>query len=188
MTSAPELKAAGFNSLIAVLRGMVSAPAFENFVAALPQECADLIRQPPLALSWIPLAHAAPVHKVAFEHLFAREPAKMCELGRLQLRADMTGIYRLAIRVASPSYIAERASKIYALYARGAGTLRAVVDQPGRMEFLLEDRPLPSSPFYHYLRGNILGVIELTGVQRVSVTIVEGGGTTPRCLFRVTWS
>jgi hypothetical protein len=188
MTSAPEIKAAGFNSNIAALRGMVSAPAFDGFVAALPPECAALIRQPPLAVSWLPLAHVAPVHPVAFEHLFAREPAKMCELGRLQLRADMTGIYRLAMRIASPAYIAERTSKIYAMYARGCGTVRVVVDQPGRIDLLVEGRPLASSAFYHYLRGTMLGVIELTGVKRVSSTIAEGGGNTPRCLFRVTWS
>jgi hypothetical protein len=185
--SAPELKAAGFNSLIAVLRGMVSAPAFENFVAALPRECADLIRQPPLAVSWISLEHSVPVHQAAFEHLFAREPAKMCELGRLQIRADLTGIYRLAVRVAAPAYIFARTSKIYALYARGCGTLRMVVDQPGRVELLVEDRPFTSPAFYHYFRGNILGVTELTGVTRISVTIVEGGGSSSRCLFRVTW-
>jgi hypothetical protein len=188
MKEAPEIKAAGFNSLIAVLRGMVPAPAFESFVAALPRECGDLIREPPLAVSWLPVAHVAPVHQGAFEHLFAREPAKMCELGRLQLRADMSGIYRLAMRVATPAYIAERTSKIYALYARGCGTMRTLVDQPGRLEILVENRPLPSSAFYHYIRGNILGVIELTGVKRVSATILEGGGDSARCLFRVTWS
>jgi len=188
MRSAPELKAAGFNSLIAVLRGMVSAPAFEDFVTALPPACAALIRQPPLAVSWISLEDTAPLHPVAFDRLFAREPAKMCELGRLQLRADMTGIYRLAIRIASPAYMAERSSKIYAMYTRGSGTLRTVVDQPGRIEILVEDRPFASSALYHYMRGTMLGVFELTGVKRVSVTIVEGGGNSPRCLFRIIWS
>jgi hypothetical protein len=184
----PEIKAAGFNSLVATLRKMVPGPAFDAFVAGLPRESAALILEPPLALSWIPLAHAEPVYPLAFERLFNRDPVKMFEVGRTQLRADMTGIYRMFLRIASPAFIAARTSDIYKLYARDCGTLRTVVEQPGRLEVLLEGRPSPSTPFYHFFRGTVFGTMELTGVKQLNVIISEGGGNSPRCQFRVTWA
>jgi hypothetical protein len=185
--SMPQIKAAGFNSFIATLRGMVPGPTFDEFVAGLPRASGALILEPPLALSWIPLEHAAPLYPLAFERLFDRDPVKMFELGRMQLRADMTGIYRMFLRIASPAFIAARTSDIYKLYARDCGTLRTVVDQPGRLEVLLEGRPFPSMPFYYFFRGTVFGTMELTGVRQLSVIIVEGGGNASRCQFRVTW-
>ena len=184
----PEIKAAGFNSFIATLRRMVPGPAFDEFVVGLPRESAALILEPPLALSWIPLEHAEPVYTIAFERLFNRDPVKMFELGRAQVRADMTGIYRMFLRITSPAFVAARTSDIYKLYVRGCGTLRIVGEQPGRLEVLLEGRPYPSAPFYHLLRGTVFGTMELTGVKQLNVIIVEGGGNSPRCHIRVTWA
>lgn len=186
--STPLIKAAGFNSLVATLRGMVPGPDFDAFVAGLPRACADLILEPPLAMSWISLEDAEPVYALTFERLFNRDPNRMVELGRAQLRTDMTGIYRMFLRVASPAFVAARTSEIYGVYARDCGTLRTVVEQPGRIEILLADRPFPSPAFYHYLRGSVLGAMELTGVKQLSVTIAEGAGNSTRCLLRVTWA
>lgn len=186
--SAPEIKAAGLNSLVTVLRTMVSGDAFDAFVAELPPACAALIRQPPLALSWISLEHAAPLFPLSFERLFDRDPAKMFELGRLQLRADMTGIYRIFLRIASPRIIGARTGEIYRMYTRECGTLRTVVDEPGHLELLVQDRSFASPALYHYLRGCVFGVFELTGVKRLVVTQIEGGGDSSRCQFRVTWA
>lgn len=183
----PLIKAAGFNSLITTLRGMVTGPAFDELVAVLPRSCADLILEPRLAMSWIPLEQAEPAYPLIFELLFNRDPVKMFELGRAQLRADMSGIYRSFLRIATPAFVAARASEIYGVYARDCGTLRLVVDQPGRIEILLEGRPLPSPSFYHYFRGSVFGAIELTGVKQLGVTIAEGGGNSSRCQLRVTW-
>jgi hypothetical protein len=186
--AAPELKAAGFNSLVAVLRTMVPPPDFAAYVDGLPKPCAALIREPPLAVSWVPLADVEPVFSRSFVDLFHRDPARMFELGRLQLRADMTGIYRMFLRIASPQFVTARTADIYRMYARECGTMRVLADQPGRIDVQIEDRPFASSAFYHYLRGSIFGVIELTGVKRLGVAIVDGGGDLPRCHFRITWS
>ena len=160
--STPKIKAAGFNSLVAALRGMVPGSDFDAFVAALPRACADLILEPRLAMSWIALEDAEPVYPMAFERLFNRDPLRMFEAGRVQIRADMTGIYRMFFRVATAAFVAARTSEIYAVYARDCGTLRTVIEQPGRIEILLTDRPLPSPAFYHYLRGNVFGAMELS--------------------------
>ncbi len=185
---ASEIKAAGFNSLVGTMRAMVPASTFAEYVAALPPDSASLILEPALAFSWIALERAAPVYPLAFEHLFGRDPLKMFEVGRTQLRADLTGIYRTFMRVASPVFVAERSADIYKLYTRECGTLRTVLNQPGRIEVLLEGRPFGSLAFYHYLRGSVFGAMELTGVTRLNVAIIDGGGDSSRCQLRATWS
>lgn len=184
----PEIKAAGFNSLIGTLRAMVPASDFAAFIAALPPDSASLLLEPPLAVSWISLERAAPVYPAAFERLFGRDSVKMFEVGRTQIRADFTGIYRAFMRIASPEFVADRSSDIYKLYTRECGTLRTVLKQPGRIEVLLEGRPHGSLAFYHYLRGTVFGAIELTGVMRLNVAIIDGGGDSSRCQIRATWS
>ena len=49
-------------------------------------------------------------------------------------------------------------------------------------------RPFPSPAFYHYFRGSVFGVMDLTGVKQLNVTIAEGGGSSSRCLLRITWA
>ena len=167
---------------------MIPRDAYDTFVAGLPPRTRALILQPPLAVSWISLEDSVPVYTLAFERLFDRDPGKMFELGRAQLRADMTGIYRMFLRIASPRIVGARSADIYRLYTRKCGTLTVVVDQAARLDVLVEGRPFGSAAFYHYLRGSVFGVFELTGVKRLNVTLVDGGGDLPRCLFRVTWS
>lgn len=187
MQPLPQLKAAGVNSLIGVLRGMSAPDAFEAFVSGLPDECAALVREPPLVVSWVSLEHSVPLYAHAFEHLFRGSVLKMIELGRLQLRADMSGMYRAFLRIASPSFVLARTSNIYELYTRGCGSLRTIDSQPGCVTVLMEDRPLPSDAFYQYMCGTFEGAIELTGAKDVSVSIIAGGGTSSACRFRVTW-
>ena len=61
------------------------------------------------------------------------------------------------------------------------------VEQPGRLDVLVEERPFPSVPFWAFMCGSIAGVLELTGVKELRVSLIEGGGETRRALYRATW-
>jgi hypothetical protein len=184
----PLLKAAGFNSLIRVVRHKVSEPAFDRFAMCLPNATRELIGRPPLAISWIPLETSAPVYEVLHEQLFARDDSMMFELGRRQLRADMTGIYRLLMRVTTPEFVATQAAKIYGNYTRNCGTLRAASGDLHRLEIMMEDRPFSSRAFCDYMRGSIFGVMELTGVNDLAVSMTALPGFPARCRFGATWA
>jgi hypothetical protein len=184
----PLLKAAGFNSLMRVLHDMVTPAAHARFVALLPEATRALVSSPPLAISWLPLEHSAPVYEVAYESLFARDDEAMLELGRKQLRTDMTGIYRLLLRAATPAFVAGHVGKIYGTYTRDCGTLRVEVHSANELTLLMDGRPFSSRPFCSYMRGSILGVLQLTGVRNLSVRMTQLPTFPARCSFTATWT
>jgi hypothetical protein len=186
--NAPALKAAGLNSLIAVLRGMVTAAEFDRFVARLPPATRALVEDPRLAIAWGPLEDGIAVVDHAHAQLFGRDDARMFELGRLQLRADMTTIYRFLLRIATPTFVGSRVVQIYGTYVRNCGALRTTLSEPQRLQITMEQRPQSSRALCEYLRGSTFGVLQLTGVKQLAVAIGDHDATWTRCQFNASWA
>lgn len=183
----PELKAAGVNSLLAVLQTMVGRERYLAWARTLPAATSSLIHQPRLAQEWIALETIAPLYPSALHDLFAGDTERLYELGRQQLRNDMSGIYRVFMRVASPGYVADKTAAIYAVYARGCGTLSVVARTDNSLEFLLDHRPFPSLAFFESLRGSIAGALELTGIKDLKVVALDAARA-DQCRLRATWT
>lgn len=182
-----EAKAAGINSSIQVLRQMVPAETFAAFLEQLPPNLADLVRRPPVATAWVPLAISVPFYERAYRELFGGSDERMFELGRRQSREDLSTIYRFFVRIASPSFVAARAAQLWGTYARDAGTMRLTRNDDRVAELLVEDYGAASAPVWPYLCGMVHGILELTKVAGIRVTIVEGGGASNHARLRVTW-
>jgi len=182
----PELKAAGVNSMIAVLRSMVAPERFTAWIRTLPSATAALIEHPRLAQEWIALETIAPLYTMSLDGLFDGDTERLYELGRQQLRNDMSGIYRVFLRIASPAYVAEKTGAIYAVYARDCGTLSVVGRTDHSLDIRVADRAFPSPAFFEALRGSIAGALELTGVKDLHVVTIEDAKDDER-LFRASW-
>lgn len=175
-TTSPAVKGAGINSLIRMLRQMSDPARFAEFERHLPPHTAALITRPRLPQEWIPLQDAAGLYAAAVTHLFDGDMSRLFDVGRQQLRNDLSTIYRVFMRVASPAFVASRASALYEVYGRDAGTLRVGARTDTTLEFILANRPFPSPAYFEAMRGAIAGTLELTGVRDVSVTIVDERG------------
>jgi hypothetical protein len=55
-------------------------------------------------------------------------------------------------------------------------------------EIVIEDLVGATPGWWAYHRGAILGVLEAAGTKKTLITIKEGGGTSERTLFAITWS
>jgi hypothetical protein len=184
--SVPELKAAGVKSLFTALQQVAAPGAFEPWVHTLPTTTAELVLHPRYAQEWVLLEHVHPAYVLAHADLFGGDIDKMFEVGRVQLRNDLLGIYRVFLRVASPAFVAERAAAIYGVYFRDCGALSVVDRGEQFVDVKLEQRPFPSEAFFHGLRGSIHGALELTGVSGLRVEIVGAPADDTR-LYRATW-
>ncbi|HEY1097844.1 MAG TPA: hypothetical protein VGF99_02910 [Myxococcota bacterium] len=182
----PELKAAGVNSMLKVLRDSITPAELLALQRVLPPPSVSLITRPRLAQEWVPLEHVAPIYETSLRVTFKGDAQKLYELGRQQLRNDMSGIYRVFMRVASPWYVADKTASIYAVYARHCGTLELVRRGERQLEFLLAKRPYPSHAFFESLRGSVAGALELTGVKDVVVSTIGEPSADSR-LFRASW-
>jgi hypothetical protein len=185
---APEAKGAGFVSSMETIRSMVEPAVWDAFVAELPAPTRALVHKPPLPSEWVPLDATVPLYIHAHERLFKRDESRMFEVGRQVLKRDLKTIYRVFIRIASPGYVAARAARIYDTYARDSGRMSVPVEQPQHIEVLVEGHPFPSLPFWAFMRGSVAGVLELTGVKNLQVTLIDGGGLRDHARFRATWS
>ncbi len=186
MSIEAEAKGNGFISAIRALERMLG-PRLSEVVAALPSETAALISRPPLSVAWIPMRHVRSVMRAAHEVGFAGDLAKMKELGRQSVAHDLSGVYAVFIRIASPKFVTERAAKLFANYSRNAGRLS--VKEAGSNYVLLEYQDVfEGAPFYWaYQQGGVIAALDATGVKGAATEIVSGGGNTNNAIVRASW-
>jgi hypothetical protein len=183
----PEAKASGMISWTSVLRKRVDSARWSRFLAALPPETRTLVENPPLPMTWLPIRLLLPIFEQANGLLLDDDMEKVADVSRRQMREDLSTIYRVFIRVASPRYVASRAAVIYSTYFRNNGAARVVAETERSVDIAVDGVALPSPDLYARIRGSILGGIELTGARSPRVQIVSGGGHEPSCLLRADW-
>jgi hypothetical protein len=183
----PEAKASGVISWTRVARKSVDSARWNRFLAALPPETRAIVEKPPLPITWLPLELLLPIFEQANNLLFDGDLEKAVDMSRRQIREDLSTIYRVFIRVASPRFVASRAAAIYSTYFRNNGSARVVAETERSVDILVADVARPSPQLYARMRGSILGGIELTGARNPRVQVVSGGGNESSCLFRAEW-
>ncbi len=155
--------------------------------AVTPPEAAKLVTGQVLAGSWYPFAHFVALLETA-ELLFA--PAQ--DFGRREgmycAEWDLRGVYRVFIKLASPSFLVERAGKVWRQYY-DSGELVVVESAPSRVLFELRDFAAPHRTHCDTVLGWSQRAAELTGVGKVT-------GSHPKCrargdskcAFRIEWA
>jgi hypothetical protein len=186
--SGAESKAAGFNSTVSMLREMCTPEQLAAVLSALPPETADLVRTPPLPVTWIPNRHVRILQSTAVRVAFDGNVRKMVDLSRRARLADLGTIYRYFVRLASAQFAIERAAKMYTTYTRNNGSLTVTATGKRFAELTFKDISEPSPAAWAYYEGAIQAVVEMTGLKTASVLTVRGGGREPDCVFRVTWN
>ena len=183
----PEFKVAGLLSMVRTLREMIGEPAWQALLEGLPADTRELIRQPPLAMSWAANHHFDRVVEAACAGPFGGDLTRVTELAKRAMLGDLSTVYRVFIRLASPDFVLKRAAKIYETYTRNNGQFRVTASGEGFAELTIEDLAAPSPAAWAYNEGAIRAVIAATGLKEANVTVAEGGGSDRRCVFRATW-
>jgi uncharacterized protein (TIGR02265 family) len=182
-----EFKAAGLISMLRMLREMVGAEAYDALEAALPPDTRELVRQPPLAMSWLPNRHFDLVVERALVGPFGGDTRKVVELAQRAMIDDLNSVYRVFIRLLSPEFVLRRAAKIYGQYTRNNGVFTVSKSGPGFAELTIDGVELGMPSVWAYNEGAIRAVIAATGLKDAQVVIIEGGGSSNRCVFRGSW-
>src|SRR5262245_26212488 len=120
-----EGKAQGFNSTVVALRELCSPEQFGQIVSALSPETRALVERPALPLEWLPDRHFTELIATAERLILRGDEAAFEKLGAESLKRDISTVYRVFIRIASPQYVISRAAQIWSTYARNGGTLTA---------------------------------------------------------------
>lgn len=179
-------KAASLASAIRVLREM-AGPRFPELFAALSVDTRALIEAPPPPDSWLAVRHIREVLRVAHEVLYPNDLQAIAHIGKEVVLGDLTTLYRMFIRVASPQYVIERAAKVWDIYSKNGGTQRVLDSGDTFVEVAYQDVPQTSPAYWAYLQGTIAAALTATGCKDIVVQILGGGGSESFARMRATW-
>ncbi len=184
-----ESKAHGFNTTVAALRKMVDAAQFQATVAALPADTAHLTQYPPASMAWLPLRHFAALVDAAHAVGFVADLARVSELGRQAIGADLGSVYRVFIKIASPDFVIQRAAKLWSVYNRNNGALTTARKTANSVDLVYTGLHHMSAALWAYQRGAILAVVDATRLSAPSVDFVDGNDRdSGASVLRVSWS
>jgi hypothetical protein len=163
-------KAAGLLSTVAMLKKLVDKSHFARFMASLPPETREIINVPPSDEAWLPIQHwmnlVETAHFIAFDGDIERLP----ELAQLATVADLKTIHRFAARLASVSFIMERAERVWQTYTRHNGTLLVTPKSPLSCEVRFHEVPAAAIlGFLPFQRGVVTAMLSLSSARAYSV-------------------
>ena len=188
-TTSPLAKAAGFNSVVAVLRdSMLGAEAFATVVRKLPPATAEAIRTPPLPVQWIPCERYADLVSSALLWGFGGDEEHLVEMGRRAFLHDLTTLYRVFIKFLAPGFVVDRASKLWLTYNRNNGVLSARRVADRRAEVSYEKVVAIYPGFWSYQRGCLLAAVQATGYSKATVVLTSHGAADGNALFTIDWA
>jgi hypothetical protein len=185
----PLAKAAGFNSVVAVLRDALLGPdEFGAVMARLPAETAEAIRSPPLPVQWIPCERYGDLVATALKYGFAGDEEKLVEMGRRAFLHDLKTLYRVFIKFMSPSYVIRRASSLWLTYNRNNGLLTAQQVGERQCEITYEKIVAVYPGFWSYQRGCLVAAVQATGYVNATCVVSQPADAEGNARFLVDWS
>ncbi len=147
---------------------------YGEWLNSLPEESKKIFSEPILANEWYPLKDAASIPTKQIGKLFFNNDTKKgaWESGRFSAETALTGIYRVFIRAATPSYIINRASKIFVTYY--SPTEMEVVDKHDKGVTLhINKFPEPDRVAENRIAGWIQRALEMNKCKNVKVRITK---------------
>jgi hypothetical protein len=164
-------KGAGFAHSTELLTKNVSPEIYRQILNELPPATRALWEAPPLAMTWVPYARTqesmAAVKKVMGEEAACKLYA---EVGKQMLFEDMSGIYKVLMRVVSIDFALKKSGSFYAQYTRNQGSLESTRISPTSSVSHYRNLPEVSLINAHFLGGAVAGVTQLAGGKNVRVT------------------
>ncbi len=179
-------KAAGFISLIAVLREDLG-DRFAKVHDALPAETQALVDKPPMPMSWMSQHHFESLLDAIWRLGVGESADAITRLSRKQMTRDMSTIYKVLMHLASTEAVIKKSSTIYSTYTKN-GVMSSRELGPKHAEITLQGMINPTPAWWAYQRGAILGVLDAAGTKAPEVVIKEGGGTQPNAVFDISWA
>lgn len=164
----PKAKAGDIVTLRTLLHGHRTE---EPFLAALSPE-AQRVYRTSTASSWVDLPVAFEIYARAAERLYPTEHEPMRRLGREIGRIQMTGIYKVFLRIATPEFLVSRVSHLWrTFYDHGQATVEAFTRDSGVL--VVGGFPELVHTQREYIAGYLIILLELTGAHGVRVTLME---------------
>ena len=146
---------------------------YDDWLNKLPTKARELMSGAILATDWYPLEEGAVLPTYHLKMFFDENSLKAAwQSGRHSAGATLTGVYRIFVKVANPSYIIKRASKITATYYENVVVKSSEETSNSVVVSIIEFEGLDRM-IEHRIGGWMEKALELSGCKEVNIRIVK---------------
>ena len=138
-----------------------------------------------LAVSWIDVGGAARIYDTAARILYPDSDEPLVDLGRDMAHADLTGIYKVLLRVATIPMVIERAARLWSTYHKKGDARIEREGNAKRADLIIDGYPELPQAIRVNVSGYVQGVVELTGSKNARV--VHTGGRPEAWRWSISW-
>jgi hypothetical protein len=179
----PKTKGTGINWL----RDLIEAkgPQAEQALAKALSPEDFMAYRTAMPISWFPEEAATRIYLAAGNILFADKPDVRIEVGRGMAKANLNGIYKLLVPLATIPFLMKQSSRLWRTYHDTGVT--AVEEFQGEKKIIFSVGSFPDLPpdMRQVLRGYIMGLSELVGVKNIRVALDESDPSSWK--WTITW-
>ena len=146
---------------------------FETWVSSLPEETQGEIRFI-LASSWYPVQETLvlPFRRMC-EMFFSGDTVGGAKtFGEYSAKHQLTGIYRLLLKIGSPNAMLSVASTSWRMFY-SEGSLRVISNEKGRAVLRIQEVPIQDSLWAHGTAIWFERALEMAGAKNASVTVTQ---------------
>jgi hypothetical protein len=144
---------------------------YSMWLDALPEKSKKIFTEPVLPSNWYSLQDAAIIPTEALGQLIFSDTVKGAwQCGRFSAETALTGIYKFFVKAASPFFIIDRASRIFATYYQPC-SMNVVEKGEDYVILHITNFGEPSKLIEGRIGGWIERAMEIHGVSFVNVTI-----------------
>jgi hypothetical protein len=138
-----------------------------------------------LPMSWISAELGGRFMDAGAHALFPDAPDPVWEFSRQQAHDNITGIYKIILRVVTVPIVISKAARVWGTYHRKGKATVSRVDGENRASFIAEEYPKLPDVLRRSVTGYTTGLLELTGAEDIEVALDDSNPDALR--WDVTW-
>ncbi len=167
-----EIKGTAVKSILQYVKNNYK-DKMEEWLNTLPSKSREIMDAPIYANSWYSLSDAGVATTKSIGRFFFNDVNKGAwECGRYSAEIALTGVYKIFIRLASPTYIISKAGRIFSTYYRPSEIL--VVNKTANSVTLhITKFPEPDSVIEYRIAGWMEKALELNNCDNLKVNITK---------------
>jgi len=167
-----EAKGTAIKSILEFVKSK-HADKLDDWLKLLPESSKVYMENPIFATEWYPVHEALiiPTRQLAF--LYFNDLRKAAwQAGRFSADITLTGIYKVFIKITTPSYIIERASKIFQTFYRPS-EINVIEKSNKGVRVRISQIPKKDSVIEFRIAGWIERALEINNCKNVKVNILK---------------
>jgi len=161
-----QMKASGIVNTRKLLRELGTA-AETAVLEQLAPDDAKIYRET-MPINWVPVESVTRILVAAAPVVCAEHPQPIHELGRRLANIELTGLYKVLIRMTTVDFMISQAAKIWGTYHQ-QGEALALKSSEHEAVFTVKNYPELPERYREMLCGYLQGMVELTGAKLIRV-------------------